>query len=987
MKSKGIILLTAISMILVSCGCSRHVSRSSSSDNPSVESSDTPNPPAESSSDTPVPTVPPVSSSEEPITSAEQKSYTITWKNYDDSILEIDYNVPEGTMPSYDYETPRHPCDPNYAAKYYIFSGWTPTVVPATADATYVATFTESSTPAHIYRITWKNYDSTTFYTSTCGEGATPEYAGDTPRRPSSGGKYYAFDGWDPTPVPAYSDATYTAKFIETTPPEPAVWPTNVVNATVTAWGAQENSFPPFADERITSFTASLNGAGDTLKVACNGMSLNEGKAVFPNYVSSKLGSFTPDTTIISGQTVYIDPTNHFYIGYDNNYPSIFRLMAVKYVPALYTVTWKDYNGDVLRVDTDVPKGTMPDYGYLEPSRPDSEDKEYYFNGWDKTLAPVTADVTYTAQYYESIFIMDLEYDDGWQCRGLVNKNYAGAVTVPSTFFDGQPVTRIGDLAFENHKNITKLVIPNSVTKIGEQAFAGMTSLQELEVPFVGKTISATGADAIFGYFFGTSSISGTYAAHQYYAGISYITSYIPSSLTKVTINGGVINRSAFEEVSSVSTVILNEGVTEIKEQGFYKSSITAMVVPNSVTKIGGSAFSLCYNLTSFYASNDLANDKVMEIGWSIFDGCRSLTTLSVPMYGYLGTLFGTTERDGCTAVNQGGNTYYIPSSLSSVTATGGVICEKAFENTTLTSIAITNDVDAIAPQGLAGANSLVNLSIPFVGIAPEATEPSFDTLFGAIFSNTTYGNTITYGAHQQYNSGNYKYSYIPLTLKNVTVTGGNLLDYAFSDVSKLDTITLNGAKSVGSKAFYHCSADISLNEGLETIADHAFNYSDMDTDLVIPDSVTSIGEFAFSSANSITSIIVGANVETIGKSAFNRCEAVTSITFKGNKITKIESSTFNYCSSLTKIVIPEGVTEIDSQAFDNCSVLADVTLPSTLTDLRAASIFAHNEVLTTIKFNGTVAQWNAIQKASNWISSTCPNVTTIRCSDGNVTL
>ena len=981
-------------MILVSCGCSNSAHRSSSqidpsNSNPPVNpSSDTPNPPVKSSSDTPNPTVPPVSSSsEEPSTSAEQKSYTITWKNYDDSILEIDYNVPEGTMPSYDYETPRHPCDPHYAAKYYIFSGWTPTVVPATKDATYVATFTESNTPAHIYRITWKNYDGTTFYTSTCGEGATPEYAGDTPRKPSSGGKYYAFDGWDPTPVPAYSDATYTAKFIETTPPEPAVWPTNVVNAAVTAWGAQENSFPPFEDERITSFTASLNSAGDTLKIACNGMSLNEGKAVFSNYVSSKLGSFTPDTTLVSGQTVYIDPTNHFYIGYDNNYPSIFRLMAVKMAPSFFTVTWKDYNGDVLRVDENVAKGTMPDYGYLEPSRPDSEDKEYYFSGWDKALAPVTADVTYTAQYYESIFIMDLEYDDGWQCRGLVNKNHAGAVTVPSTFFDGQPVTRIGDNAFENHKNITKLVIPNSVIKIGEQAFAGMTSLQELEVPFVGETISATGADAIFGYFFGTSSISGTYAAHQYYAGINYITSYIPSSLTKVTINGGVINRSAFEEVSSVSTVILNEGVTEIKEQGFYKSSITAMVVPNSVTKIGGSAFSLCYNLTSFYASNDLANDKVMEIGWSIFDGCRSLTTLSIPMYGYLGTLFGTTERDGCTAVTQGSNTYYIPSSLTSVTATGGAICEKAFENTTLTDIAITNDVVTIAAEALAGANSLVNLSIPFVGIAPEATEPSFDTLFGAIFSNTTYGSSITYGAHQQYNSGNYKYSYIPLTLKNVTVTGGDLFDYAFSDVSKLDTITLSGAKSVGNRAFYNCSADVTLNEGLETLYDHAFYYSDMDVALVVPDSVKTIGESAFYSCDKIPSIVVGSNVESIGKNAFTRCTAATSITFRGNKLTKIEASTFNHCDALTKIVIPEGVTEIDSQAFDYCGALADVTLPSTLTDLKAASIFAHNEVLTTIKFNGTVAQWNAIQKASNWISSTCPNVTTIVCSDGNVSL
>ena len=986
MKSKGIILLTAISMILVSCGCSRHVSRSSSSDNPPVNpSSDTPNPPVESSSDTPNPTVPPVSSSsEEPITSAEQKSYTITWKNYDDSILEIDYNVPEGTMPSYDYETPRHPCDPNYAAKYYIFSGWTPTVVPATADATYVATFTESSTPAHIYRITWKNYDGTTFYTATCGEGATPEYAGDTPRKPSSGGKYYAFDGWDPTPVPAYSDAIYTAKFIETTPPEPAVWPTNVVNAAVTAWGAQENSFPPFEDERITSFTASLNSAGDTLKIACNGMSLNEGKAVFPNYVSSKLGSFTPDTTIISGQTVYIDPTNHFYIGYDNNYPSIFRLMAVKMAPSFFTVTWKDYNGDVLRVDENVAKGTMPDYGQLEPSRPDSADKEYYFSGWDKALAPVTADVTYTAQYYESIFIMDLEYDDGWQCRGLVNKNYAGAVTVPSTFFDGQPVTRIGDNAFENHKNITKLVIPNSVIKIGEQAFANMTALQELTVPFVGQKIDSTGTDALFGYFFGTSSGTGLTATDQPYNSYYSKVAYIPDSLKTVNVNGGQIAYGAFNRCGNITTVNLNN-VTEIGQYAFERSGITAMVIPASVTKIGNYAFKNCHSLVSFYASNDLANDKVLELGWSLFEGCKALTTLSVPMYGVLGTLFGQVELDGCAPVQQGSSTYYIPSSLTSVTATGGSICEKAFENTTLTDIAITNDVITIAAEALAGANALVNLTVPFVGSDKSATSGTVNTLLGSVFSTTTYGTSISYGASMSPKTGSTATYYFPKTLKTVTVTGGTVFYHSFMNMNSLERITLSGVTTIDAEAFYHCSCVITIDDSVTTISNKGFYYADNLGDFVVPNSVTSIGEYAFAHCDALTSIVIGSGVETFGKQCFTSCVDLESITFLTNKITVIDSMTFYLCRKLNHVVIPDGVTEIKSQAFWGCSVLDDLTFPASVTKI-GASVFEDCESLTQLKFNGTKDQWNAMSKPSNWKSS-CPSLTSVKCSDGTVSV
>ncbi|MDR0832461.1 MAG: leucine-rich repeat protein [Bacillales bacterium] len=73
------------------------------------------------------------------LVSCEEVSYTITWENYDGTVLETDTKVPAGSTPTYDGEMPEKISD---EIGTYTFSGWSPEVSEASADITYTATYT-----------------------------------------------------------------------------------------------------------------------------------------------------------------------------------------------------------------------------------------------------------------------------------------------------------------------------------------------------------------------------------------------------------------------------------------------------------------------------------------------------------------------------------------------------------------------------------------------------------------------------------------------------------------------------------------------------------------------------------------------------------------------------------------------------------------------------------------------------------------------------
>ncbi len=121
----------------------------------------------------------------------EITTYTITWKNYDDTVLETDYDVPYGAIPSYNGSTPIKEADAQYT---YAFSGWNQTPTQVTGNVEYVAQF---NNVLNKYTVTFKNYDGSILASDTVDYGSSAQYNGSTPSKPTEGVTKYVFKGWD----------------------------------------------------------------------------------------------------------------------------------------------------------------------------------------------------------------------------------------------------------------------------------------------------------------------------------------------------------------------------------------------------------------------------------------------------------------------------------------------------------------------------------------------------------------------------------------------------------------------------------------------------------------------------------------------------------------------------------------------------------------------------------------------------------------------
>ena len=333
------------------------------------------------------------------------------------------------------------------------------------------------------------------------------------------------------------------------------------------------------------------------------------------------------------------------------------------------------------------------------------------------------------------------------------------------------------------------------------------------------------------------------------------------SSLTSIVISNSVviIGDSAFRYCNSLSKIVIPNSVTSIGDDVFRNcSSLSNIVIPNSVTSIGDEAFMHCSSLL-----NIVIPDSVTNIGDYAFAQCCSLTSIDIP--------------DSVTSI---GN---------------GVFCECL----ALEYIFIPKSVICLKGNPFLGWNGKL-----------ESLSPNFMYECDILF-NKDKSEIISF-RNQEIES-----YIIPNSVKSIG-------DSAFAGCCSLVSIVISDSvTNIGKEAFSDCRSlsKIIIPKSVKSIGDSAFEFCRFLVSVVIPESVTSIGENAFSNCGSLSKIFISDSVTSIGDSAFSGCDSLSEIVIPSS-VTSIGEETFHGCSSLSIITIPDSVTSIGNGAFAGCSNL-----------------------------------------------------------------
>ena len=366
-------------------------------------------------------------------------------------------------------------------------------------------------------------------------------------------------------------------------------------------------------------------------------------------------------------------------------------------------------------------------------------------------------------------------------CIGLNSVNISDiAAWCNINFYDSSsnPLCNAKKL-YLNGKDVTDLVIPESVKTIKKYAFKGYSRLTSIEIPNSITSIKES-------VFLGCTELSSV--------NISDIAAWCNIDFDNSSSNPLCNAKNLYLNGKKVTDLVIPESVKTIKKYAFNGySGLTSIEIPNSITSIGSSAFNGCTGLTSIEIPN-----SVTSIGSSAFSGCTSLISVIWNATRCKDFSSNTKIPFGTQIVSFifGDAVEYIPAYL-------------CYGMDKLTSISIPNSVTSIGDNVFEGCSSLSSVKwnvkkyndfssreIPF------ASNP---------ITSFTFGDDVErIPAYLCYNMADLSSIVIPNSVTEIGVS-------VFEGCGKMRTVEIGkGITSIGNKAFASCSAIYSM--GIDAI-------------------------------------------------------------------------------------------------------------------------------------------------------------------------
>ncbi len=565
-------------------------------------------------------------------------------------------------------------------------------------------------------------------------------------------------------------------------------------------------------------------------------------------------------------------------------------------------------------------------------------------------------------------------------------------------------IIEIGEKVFENQVGLTSIVIPKTVTTIGQHAFKGCTNLAEVT--------------------FEKNSMLTTIGVGAFYSCASLKQIEIPKNVKELngfgldpysTSTKEVEMSRIFSKCSSLETVTFEEGsVLETIGKYTFENCVKLVniVLPDSVKNFGEKAFYCCDGLKeinipasleiadvntskSVFESDDLlevvhfpAEPNFTVIPSSFFSGCKSLKSSTI----------GGVAQDGFVVPSQiteiGSSAFNNCVSLTKITLGENTtkLGSSAFKKTGLISVNLPNTIESIGQEAFSGS-TIEEINIPAslkdanfgtkvfydckslttvdfssaIGLT-KLPANTFENAMNFRYGKNTNGETIDFvipsnivdiGASAFKNTG-----FVTLVIPNTITKLGSTV---FSNCKNLKYVDYQ-AKIMAATMFQYCKAlttvkfsdstDIqngkSAFEGCELLKYSEFTDEKNNKPFVLPSSTKKIPD-KFVKGTAITELTIPDSTTTIGTSCFEECDSLAIVTFPiadNCKLTTLGVSSFKNCDILANVVnLPAKLTTYASSTFYGCA-FESFTIPKAWTSV-PASFLQNNKKLTAVTFEG----------------------------------